>query len=98
MGESTLSATVTVANRQGLHLRPADLFVKTAKQFDAQIEVVKDALRVDGKSILDITTLGAAQGTQLAIIAIGEDAQAALDALVELIEQRLPQDDHEPVE
>ncbi len=98
MEAPSYSQIVTVANRQGLHLRPADLFVKLAKQFEADVQVVKDSLRVDGKSILDITTLGAAKDTQLAIITTGKDAREALDALADLIERRLAEEDtEEPV-
>ena len=54
--------TVIVTNPQGLHARPADLFVKLASQFESKIEVIKDGERVDGKSILDILTLAAVAG------------------------------------
>jgi len=87
MGDSTATRTVTVVNPQGLHARPADLFVRLANQFDASIEVTKGNERVDGKSILDILTLGAEKGSQLVIVATGRDAQAALIALAKLIEQ-----------
>ena len=79
-----VSRTVVVNNPQGIHARPADLIVRLAKQFQANIEFVKDNYRVDGKSILNLMTLAAEQGTQLTIEADGPDAQAALDALAEL--------------
>ncbi len=81
--------TVTVVNPQGLHLRPADLFVKTAIQYQSQIELVKDGLRVDGKSMLDMVriTAVAAAGEQLQLEATGPDAQHAVDALSELFRQ-----------
>lgn len=85
MSERILQRYVVVTNPQGLHARPADLFVRTAKKYESRIHLVKDAERVDGKSILDILTLGATQGTQLLIEAIGQDADAALDALVDLV-------------
>jgi phosphocarrier protein HPr len=88
MAESMLSRTVTIQNEQGLHARPADLFVRTAVQFDAKVEVVKGSLRVDGKSILDVLTLGATQNTELTLEATGDDAQAVLDALAELVESK----------
>lgn len=81
------SKTVIVKNPQGLHARPASLFVNLAQQFQATIEVVKEENIVDGKSILSILTLAATVGTELMIRAEGEDAQSALDALVELIDQ-----------
>jgi phosphotransferase system HPr (HPr) family protein len=87
MGEPTATRTVTIVNPQGLHARPADLFVRLATQFDARIEVAKGGEWVDGKSILEILTLGAEQGSQLVIAATGREAQAALVALAGLIEQ-----------
>ena len=86
MDETTVSRTTTVANPQGLHARPADLFVKEANKFDSKIEVIKDGQRVEAKSILGILTLGAAQGVELCIEATGHDAQQALDVLAGLIE------------
>jgi phosphotransferase system HPr (HPr) family protein len=84
MSDVKVSRTVVVNNPQGIHARPADLIVRLAKQFQANIEFVKDNYRVDGKSILNLMTLAAEQGTQLTIEADGPDAQAALDALAEL--------------
>ena len=81
------SKTVVIKNPQGLHARPASLFVNLAQRFHATIEVVKEENIVDGKSILSILTLAATVGTKLTIRAEGEDAQSALDALVELIDQ-----------
>jgi phosphotransferase system HPr (HPr) family protein len=79
--------TVTIVNPQGLHARPADLFARRANQFDATIQVIKGNECVDGKSILSILTLAAGEGSQLEIIASGQDADAALMALCELVEQ-----------
>ena len=81
------SKTVVIQNPQGLHARPASLFVNLAQRFHATIEVVKEENIVDGKSILSILTLAATMGTKLTIRAEGEDAQSALDALVGLIDQ-----------
>ena len=78
---------VTVTNAQGLHARPADMFVKLALRYESKIEVVRDNERVDGNSILAILTLAAVQGTQLRIEAVGSDAQEAIDALAGLVEQ-----------
>jgi phosphotransferase system HPr (HPr) family protein len=85
MPEITSRTTVTINNPQGLHMRPAYLFAETASQFDSKIEVAKDSIRIDGKSVLSILTLGAAQGTEVSIEATGEDAQSAVDALAELV-------------
>jgi phosphotransferase system HPr (HPr) family protein len=85
MKEVTRSTTVTVMNSQGLHARPADMLVRLASQFEAEIELEKDGERVDGKSILSVMTLGAEQGTQIAIRAVGHDAEEAVRSLARLI-------------
>ena len=86
MSETTASRMVTVANPQGLHARPADLFATAANEFESKIELIKDGQRVEAKSIMGILTLGAAQGVELCIEATGHDAQQALDVLAGLIE------------
>jgi phosphocarrier protein HPr len=86
MSEARLARTVVVTNPQGLHARPADLFVKLATRFASRVEIVKDRERVDGKSILAILTLAAAEGTKLSIEAEGPDAAEALEALAALVE------------
>ena len=85
MTHGTMTRTVVVTNPQGLHARPADLFVKLASKYQAKVEVIKEGERVDGKSILAILTLAAVEGTPLTLEATGPDAQAALDALAELV-------------
>ena len=87
MAEAASYRIVVVSNPQGLHARPADLFVKLASQYQSTIEVIKDSERVDGKSILAILTLAAVQGTQLRIEAIGPDADAALEAIADLFQR-----------
>ncbi len=92
MSEPTESRSVTVANALGLHMRPAYLFAEVAAKFDSQIEVVKDDLRIDGKSVLSILTLGASKGTQLQLKATGPDAAQALNALAELVQSGFPEE------
>lgn len=89
---ATESRSVVVKNEQGLHMRPAYLFAETAAQFQSQIEVVKDDLRIDGKSVLSILTLGAAKGTQLELNATGPDAIEALNALAGLLGSGFPEE------
>ena len=88
MGEPTASRTVVVANPQGLHLRPADVLARAAGRFSAKVELVRvsDGQRVDAKSILQIVTMAAEQGTELRVEAVGQDAQEAMDTLVNLME------------
>ncbi len=85
MPDSTYRTSVTILNAQGLHMRPAYLFAETAARFDSQIEVEKGDIRIDGKSVLSILTLGAAQGSEVCIEATGSDAQDAIAALEQLV-------------
>jgi phosphotransferase system HPr (HPr) family protein len=87
-----LSRTVVLTNPTGLHLRPAGLFARCAAGFQATVEVIKDDERVDGKSVLSLTSLGVQPGSAITIIACGEDAQAALEALALLVQQDFGQD------
>ena len=90
MSKPVARRKVTVSNPQGLHARPADLFARLANRFQSTIEVIKDGQRVDGKSILEVLTLAAARGTRLMIVARGNDAQEAVDALGHLVELENP--------
>ena len=84
--DATFSRSVTVVNPQGFHARPAHLFVKLAASFTCQVEIVKGNEVINGKSILDLLTLGAGNGTTLTLRANGPDAQEAVEALARLIE------------
>ena len=84
---------VTIVNPQGLHARPASMFVKLASCFEAEVQVAKDNQYVDGKSILSILTLAAEQGTELTINARGSDADEAAAALAQLVEGGFTEDD-----
>lgn len=80
---------LVVKNKQGLHARPAALFVQIANKFDSRITVARDKERVNGKSIMGILMLGAEQGSQIFIEAEGKDAEVAILALEKvLIEER----------
>jgi phosphocarrier protein len=74
-------------NRRGLHARAAAKFVKVAEQFAADVEVVKDDMVVCGISIMGLMVLAAGLGAQLEIRARGREAEAALAALVALVER-----------
>ncbi len=90
MSEQKFSALVTIRNPQGLHMRPAYLFAETAARFQSKVELVRNDARIDGKSVLSILTLGAAQGTELLLETMGPDADRALHALVELVAAGFP--------
>lgn len=81
-----LETQVTINNKAGLHARPASLLVKTASQYKSKILLVGDGLEVDAKSIMGIMAMGATKGTQLTLKVEGEDAEAALKALIELFQ------------
>jgi phosphocarrier protein len=69
-----------------MHARAAVKFVQLASHFKSEIKVVKDGLSVNGKSIMGLLTLVAAQGLNIIIEAEGPDAEDAVAALVALVE------------
>ena len=87
----TLQRTVTVVHRQGLHARPAALFVQLAKRFSSTVTIRKGRKVVDGKSIMGLLTLAAKQGARISITTDGPDAVNALERLVELLTTPLPE-------
>jgi phosphocarrier protein HPr len=95
MSNSPIKRVVVVPNKQGIHARPAEMFVRRAQQFQSKIEIVHDNYRVEAKSIMNLLTLGAAQGTQLTLEAEGSDAQEAVDALAEVVEKDFLAEDAE---
>jgi phosphotransferase system HPr (HPr) family protein len=76
---------LTVKNKQGLHARPAALFVQIANKFDSRITVRRNREEVNGKSIMGILMLGAENGSSIIIEADGEDAQLALTELEKIV-------------
>ncbi|HHL43753.1 MAG TPA: HPr family phosphocarrier protein [Hellea balneolensis] len=86
------SARVRLCNRRGLHARAASKFANLASQFSSKIEVSSAndicAETVVGDSIMELLLLGSACGEDISITAHGEDADAALKALVDLVESR----------
>ena len=77
---------VTVHNETGLHSRPADLFVRTAKLYESTIAVYKGEKSADAKNILKVILLNVAQGDEVRIETTGTDESAALEDLTTLIE------------
>ena len=72
---------IIVMNCQGLHARPAAMFVQIANKYDSKIMVKKDHENVNGKSIMGILMLGAQHKSIIKIMANGEDAQEAINEL-----------------
>jgi len=77
---------VTVVNQLGMHARAAAKFVHLAAKFQSQIRVARDAREVDGKSIMGLLLLAAAQGSAIRISADGPDEADAIAALCALVE------------
>jgi phosphotransferase system HPr (HPr) family protein len=77
---------ITISNRLGLHARAAAKFVQAASRFRARISISRDGQNVDGKSILGILMLAAAQGSRLVLRADGPDEGEAVHALVSLVD------------
>ena len=81
-----IERTVTIANRVGLHARPAAEFVKLAGRFRADIKLSKDDLTVDGKSIMGVMMLAAEHGSSLIVTIEGSDEEEAMAVLAEFLE------------
>lgn len=77
---------VQITNSSGLHARPATFFIQKANTYRSGIWVVKDDRKVSAKSLLGVLSIGIAKGMTITIVADGDDEQAAIDGLVELIE------------
>jgi phosphocarrier protein len=79
---------VRIANKNGLHARPAAELVKVASKFQSDITMVRDDLEVNGKSIMGVMMLAAEFGAELVIRADGPDAEQAVTAIVELVAKK----------
>jgi phosphocarrier protein len=89
---SAVSREVAISNKRGLHARASAKFVAMASTLDARIEVEKDGNRVCGTSIMGLMMLGAAMGDSIIIHVSGIEAEAALDKLAGLVEDRFGED------
>ncbi len=78
----------TIKNRAGIHARPATLIVKEASKFKSNVYIVKGSEKINAKSILCILTLGGTYNTEINVMADGEDEVEAVDALVNLIDNK----------
>jgi phosphocarrier protein HPr len=78
--------TLTVINETGLHSRPADLFVRTAKLYEANVTVHKGEKSADAKNIIKVVLLNVSQNEKIRIEAEGKDEEEVMQALTELIE------------
>ena len=76
---------ITIKNKQGLHARPAALFVQIANKFSSDITIAKGRQKINGKSIMGIMMLAAGAGSKITVIADGEDADRAIVELEKLL-------------
>ena len=76
---------ITVQNQVGLHARPATFFIQKANEFKSSIWVEKEERRANAKSLLGVLSLGITGGTDIKILADGQDEQEAVDALKKLV-------------
>lgn len=89
---SRLEKEIVVMSYQGLHARPAAMFVQIASKYEAKILVQKDQEIINGKSIMGLLMLGAQKGSKIKLVVEGQDAQ---EALLELEEFLSRDDSHE---
>ena len=77
--------TIKIKNKLGLHARPAALLVQEASKYSSKVELQSDEMKVNGKSIMGVMMLAAAYGSEIIIIASGEDAEKAVSGIKNLI-------------
>jgi len=83
---------LVVANKLGLHARPAAMFVRIANRFSADIQVEKDGEEINGKSIMGLMLLAAGCGSRLRVTVTGGDANEMVRALEELIARKFDEE------
>jgi phosphocarrier protein len=89
---AALRRTLDIRNRRGLHARASARFVETVERHDAVAHVSKDGMRVDGRSIMGLLMLAAAQGCSIEVETAGPEAAALMDALDALVANRFGED------
>ncbi|QOL26893.1 HPr family phosphocarrier protein [Thalassotalea sp. LPB0316] len=87
------SKKLTIVNKLGIHARPATKLAKLSSQFDANVFVCIDDKRVDASSIMGLMLLAGAQGKEVIVESEGAQAQAALEAICQLIEDKFDEDE-----
>ena len=91
--DGALGRELAIVNKKGLHARASAKFVQTVERFDADVTVTRCGETVGGRSIMGLLTLGAAQGTSITVIARGNDAEACVAALSQLLADRFGEDE-----
>ena len=80
---------VIINNEEGLHARPAAMFVRAANQYLSDITILRDGEEVNGKSIIGIMSLGIFSGQEITLRAEGKDEDEAIEGMVEFVENQL---------
>ncbi|MDB5649844.1 MAG: serine kinase [Hyphomicrobiales bacterium] len=88
-----VTCELLIVNRKGLHARATAKFVQCVEKFEAEVTVTRCSETVGGTSIMGILTLGAGIGTTISVSARGEQAQACLDAVTQLVANRFGEDE-----
>ena len=83
---------VKISNKSGIHVRPAAQISELANKFQANVTFIKDGIEVNAKSIMELLTLAAGEGTKIAIKAEGADEIKAIDALEYLVNSKFSED------
>jgi phosphocarrier protein HPr len=89
---ATIVRELVVANKVGIHARPAAMFVKIASRFEAEIFLEKDGERINGKSIMGLLMLAAGPGCKLTLEVSGSDADQAVKEIEELFANKFGED------
>jgi len=89
---SDICRKLTISNKLGLHARAATKLATLANQFSAKVVIRQDEREVDASSVMGLMLLASQKGRQLQVCASGEDAEAALDAIEQLIEARFDEE------
>ncbi|TCD16022.1 HPr family phosphocarrier protein [Oricola cellulosilytica] len=84
---------LVVTNKRGLHARASSKFVKLVETFEAEIVVSRDGLSVHGNSIMGLMLLAAGPGSTIEVAATGPDAEAAIEAIAELLTDKFGEDE-----
>lgn len=77
-----------IMNSLGIHARPASMLVKLASKFESKIELEKDNIDVNAKSIMGVLMLASEKGQEITVRARGKDEKKAVESIIELIEKR----------
>jgi phosphocarrier protein len=88
----SVKTTLDICNTRGLHARASAKFVKLASSFDSEIQVTRDGVSVDARSIMGLLMLGAGIGCSIDVSAEGPDAEEAMEALTDLVARKFDED------